>query len=85
LQTGHGFAALTDDATLTYLCSETYTPNREHTVHPLDPDLAIRWPVPTPLLSDRDAAAPSLAQALAEGLLPDFATCREYTRSLRTD
>jgi dTDP-4-dehydrorhamnose 3,5-epimerase len=38
-----------------------------------------------PVLSERDAAAPSLAQALEMGLLPDYATCVEYTRSLRTD
>jgi dTDP-4-dehydrorhamnose 3,5-epimerase len=82
---GHGFCALSDGATLAYMCSETYNPKREHTVYALDPDLAIRWPVETPLLSDRDAQAPSLAQALEQGLLPDYATCVEYTRSLRTD
>jgi dTDP-4-dehydrorhamnose 3,5-epimerase len=82
---GHGFCAISDDATLTYLCSETYNPRREHTVYALDPDLGIRWPVEQPLLSDRDAEAPSLAQALQMGLLPDYSTCAEYTRSLRTD
>jgi dTDP-4-dehydrorhamnose 3,5-epimerase len=82
---GHGFCALSDGATLSYLCSETYAPTREHTVHALDPDIGIRWPVEHPVLSERDAAAPSLAQALEMGLLPDYATCVEYTRSLRTD
>jgi dTDP-4-dehydrorhamnose 3,5-epimerase len=82
---GHGFCALTDGATLAYMCSETYNPKREHTVYALDPELGIRWPVETPLLSERDAKAPSLAQALEQGLLPDYATCVEYTRSLRTD
>jgi dTDP-4-dehydrorhamnose 3,5-epimerase len=82
---GHGFCALSDGATLNYLCSETYAPAREHTVHALDPDIGIRWPVERPLLSERDAAAPTLAQALERKLLPDYATCVEYTRSLRTD
>ena len=82
---GHGFCATSDDATLTYLCSETYAPTREHTVDALDPDLGIRWPTEHPVLSERDAAAPSLAHALDIGLLPDYATCVEYTRSLRTD
>jgi len=82
---GHGFCALTDGATLTYLCSDTYSPTREHTVHALDPEIGIRWPVEDPQLSERDAAAPTLAQAKASGLLPDYAICREYTRSLRTD
>ncbi|MDG4802574.1 dTDP-4-dehydrorhamnose 3,5-epimerase family protein [Micromonospora sp. WMMD980] len=75
---GHGFCALTDDATLSYLCSTTYRPAAEHTVHPLDADLAIDWPTATPLLSARDEAAPSLAEARAAGLLPDHETCRSY-------
>jgi dTDP-4-dehydrorhamnose 3,5-epimerase len=81
---GHGFCALSDDATLTYLCSETYSPGREHGVHPLDPDLAIAWPAASPVLSDRDAAAPGLSQARAEGLLPDNKQCLRWTESLRS-
>jgi dTDP-4-dehydrorhamnose 3,5-epimerase len=81
---GHAFCALTDDATLLYLCSETYAPRRERVIHPLDPDLAIAWPVQRPVLSDRDTAGPGLAEARERGLLPDFAVCAEYTRSLRT-
>jgi dTDP-4-dehydrorhamnose 3,5-epimerase len=79
---GHGFCALSEDATLTYLCSETYAPSREHGVDPLDPDLAIAWPDASPALSDRDAAAPSLARARAEGLLPDYQQCLRWTESL---
>ncbi|MEV8096707.1 dTDP-4-dehydrorhamnose 3,5-epimerase [Kitasatospora sp. NPDC085879] len=79
---GHGFCALTDDATLSYLCSETFNPVGEHGVHPLDPDLRIEWPAEQPQLSARDAAAPSLAEALASGLLPSYDTCTEYTAGL---
>jgi len=82
---GHGFCALTDDATITYLCSEPYTPAREHTVHALDPELAISWPVQTPILSERDTAAPSLAEARERGLLPDYAACRDFYESLRAN
>ena len=81
---GHGFCALTDDATLSYLCSEVYAPQREHAVHPLDPDLGIEWPAGTPVLSERDAAAPTLAEANARGLLPDYEACLDWTRSLRS-
>jgi dTDP-4-dehydrorhamnose 3,5-epimerase len=81
---GHGFCAVSDDATLTYLCSQTYAPGREHGVHPLDPDLAISWPTASPVLSDRDAAAPGLSQAQAEGLLPDYQRCLRWTESLRS-
>jgi dTDP-4-dehydrorhamnose 3,5-epimerase len=79
---GHGFCALTDDATLTYLCSETYNPAGEHAVHPLDPDLAIAWPADEPVLSARDAAAPTLAEARAGGRLPDHEVCAGYTAGL---
>ena len=71
---GHAFMALTDQATVLYLCSTPYVPSREHGVHPLDPELGIAWPADLePVLSAKDAAAPSLAQARAAGLLPDYA------------
>jgi len=81
---GHGFCALTD-VTLAYLCSETYAPTREHTIHPLDPDLGIEWPVPEPLLSARDGAAPSLAVMRAAGRLPSYEACLTYEAYLRGD
>lgn len=70
---GHGFCALTD-ATLVYLCSETYNPEAEHTVHPYDDRLNIDWPVSftEAILSARDAAAPSLAEACERGVLPAY-------------
>lgn len=69
---GHAFLALEDHSTVTYLCSAGYDPAREHTVNALDPALDIQWPVPAGdlILSERDRAAPSLAQMLADGLLP---------------
>jgi dTDP-4-dehydrorhamnose 3,5-epimerase len=81
---GHAFVALTDDATVIYLCSQVYHPTGEHGVNPLDPGLGIAWPTDLELLlSPKDAQAPSLAQARADGLLPDYATCLAYTQSLR--
>ncbi len=80
---GHGFCALTDNATLTYLCAQTYRPGHEHSVHPLDPELGIDWPTGTPVLSARDEAAPTLAQAQAQGLLPSYEACLAYYAELR--
>jgi dTDP-4-dehydrorhamnose 3,5-epimerase len=80
---GHGFCTLSESATLSYFCSETYNPTGEHTLHPLDPDLGIDWPAEAPQFSDRDAAAPSLAELLAAGALPSYDTVREFTASLR--
>ena len=79
---GHAFCALTDDATVLYACSETYAPAREHGVHPLDAELAIRWPVEAPSLSGKDDAAPSLAELRARDRLPDYAVCQRYYASL---
>jgi dTDP-4-dehydrorhamnose 3,5-epimerase len=73
---GHGFCALEPDSTVVYLCSDVYRPWAEHGVHPLDPLLDIDWPVESPVLSSKDSAAPSLADALAAGALPDYETCR---------
>ncbi|MFC8785295.1 dTDP-4-dehydrorhamnose 3,5-epimerase [Streptomyces nigra] len=80
---GHGFMALTDDATVVYLCSTGYDPRREHTVDALDPALGITWPDGlTPVLSPKDARAPSLAEAQEAGLLPSYEACRaRYARA----
>lgn len=75
---GHAFCSLADGSTVTYLCSTGYNPAAEHGVNPLDPALGIEWPSTardgsalTFELSAKDAAAPSLAQAREQGLLPD--------------
>jgi dTDP-4-dehydrorhamnose 3,5-epimerase len=82
---GHAFMALTDDTTAIYLCSESYAPAREHGVHPLDPGLGIDWPADlVPILSDKDAAAPTLAHAVERGLLPSYADCRRHLAELRS-
>jgi len=82
---GHGFCALTDHVAVTYLCSQPYTPEREHGVHAFDRDIGIDWQIAEVTISDRDAAAPSLAQALAAGTLPDFGVCAGYAEGLRAD
>jgi dTDP-4-dehydrorhamnose 3,5-epimerase len=79
---GHAFVALTDDATVVYLCSEVYTPSGEHGLHPLDPQLGIDFGDVEPVLSPKDAAAPTLEQALLAGLLPAYDDCRAYYASL---
>ncbi|WP_324786542.1 dTDP-4-dehydrorhamnose 3,5-epimerase family protein [Streptomyces sp. H51] len=71
---GHGFLALTDDACICYVVSTTYVPGTQIDINPLDPDLDLPWECAgTPLVSDKDAKAPTLAEALAAGTLPDFA------------
>ena len=74
---GHAFLSLAPGSTVTYLCSTAYDPAREHGVHPLDPALGIDWPTTgrdgsalTWQLSAKDQAAPLLASARDQGLLP---------------
>jgi dTDP-4-dehydrorhamnose 3,5-epimerase len=83
---GHAFVALTDDAVVSYLVSDTYSPGREHGVSPLDPQLGLRWPEEAGelVLSPKDTEAPTLAEAASAGLLPDWNDCRAYYDSLRT-
>ena len=81
---GHAFMALSDEATVVYLCSTPYAPGREHGVHPLDPDIGIEWPADTkPVLSGKDAEAPTLEQARRAGLLPGYPDCEAYLGRLR--
>jgi dTDP-4-dehydrorhamnose 3,5-epimerase len=80
---GHAFMALTGNACVMYLCSTAYAPDREHGVHPLDPELGISWPPGIePVISGRDAAAPSLAQARADGLLPSYRDCLAHAHGM---
>jgi dTDP-4-dehydrorhamnose 3,5-epimerase len=72
---GHGFVALTDDASLTYLVSEPFNPQREFTIAPLDPALGVDWGVGDPILSERDRTAPTLEEARALGQLPTWESC----------
>jgi dTDP-4-dehydrorhamnose 3,5-epimerase len=82
----HGFLALEDDATVMYLCSAPYAPEREHTILATDPQLAIDWPTvggAAPQLSGRDRAAATLEQVRAAGLLPTWDETRAFTERLR--
>ena len=80
---GHGFMALSEQATVLYLCSTPYSPGREHGIHPLDPTLGIAWPLDgpgdTPILSEKDAAALPLEEALLSGALPSYGDCTANT------
>ncbi|MCZ4507265.1 dTDP-4-dehydrorhamnose 3,5-epimerase [Streptomyces sp. ActVer] len=70
---GHGFLALTDDACICYVVSSTYVPGTQIDINPLDPELDLPWDCPeVPLISDKDAKAPTVAEARAAGVLPRF-------------
>jgi dTDP-4-dehydrorhamnose 3,5-epimerase len=62
----HGFQVLSDEALVTYKVSSEYDPAAERGVRWNDPQLGITWPLPDPLLSERDANLPLLADAEAD-------------------
>jgi dTDP-4-dehydrorhamnose 3,5-epimerase len=64
----HGFVVLSENATFSYLCTQTYDAAADAGVRWNDASLAIDWPVSEPLLSNKDAVAPFLADIPAERL-----------------
>jgi dTDP-4-dehydrorhamnose 3,5-epimerase len=59
---GHGFVVLSEEADFTYLVSSYYDPQTEAEIRWDDPEIGVEWPVDEPLLSERDKAAPTLAE-----------------------
>jgi dTDP-4-dehydrorhamnose 3,5-epimerase len=57
----HGFQAVEDDCEVLYFATAAYDPAAERGVHPLDPRVAIAWPLAIEQLSERDASHPALA------------------------
>jgi len=84
---GHAFIALTDDATLTYLVSDTYKPGAEHDINVLDPEIGLEFPpeLGDLVLSPKDKIAPTLAERLADGSLPSYAAVKEYYEANRKE
>ena len=61
---GHGFVVLSEAAEFLYHTTDYYAPEHERSIVWNDPDLAIAWPIEgDPLLSAKDAAAPSFKAA----------------------
>ncbi|GGM69474.1 dTDP-4-dehydrorhamnose 3,5-epimerase [Lentzea pudingi] len=80
---GHAFIALEDNTVMSYMVSSSYVAANELALDVLDPALGL--PVPKdvpPILSERDGVAIRLAQAKAEGLLPDYELCRRIEQDL---
>ena len=64
----HGFVVLSDTADFLYKTTDYYAPEHERGVAWNDPAIGVDWPlaahgIAEPLLSEKDRAAPALAQA----------------------
>lgn len=60
----HGFQALTEPADVSYRIDRAHDPAEDVAIAFDDPDLAIAWPLPVTLVSERDRTAPPLAALL---------------------
>ena len=66
----HGFCVTSESADFIYKCTNVYSPAEERAIQWDDPAIGIEWPLRDVLLSKRDQAAPSLAEA---PVLPAYA------------
>ena len=58
----HGFITLTDDVEVQYKADNFYAPDCDGNIRWNDPVISIVWPMNPRVLSDKDAAAPTLSE-----------------------
>ncbi|GAA4236136.1 epimerase EvaD [Streptosporangium album] len=81
---GHAFIALEDDTVMSYMLSSPYIAENELALSALDPAIGLLIPEGLDLIqSERDTVAPTLAQAQAAGLLPEYQKCLEIEDAFR--
>lgn len=68
----HGFLVLSETADFFYKCDELYRPADEIALRWDDPAFQIKWGIETPILSEKDAAASTLADMQG---LPIYGKC----------
>jgi dTDP-4-dehydrorhamnose 3,5-epimerase len=64
----HGFQTLTDDAEVLYQMSEFYHPESARGLRWDDPALAIAWPLPVAVISEKDRTYPLLDIKVTGGI-----------------
>jgi dTDP-4-dehydrorhamnose 3,5-epimerase len=64
----HGFCVLSENANVTYKCSDYYHPASERGILWNDPSLNIPWPTKDPILSPKDAIYPLLKDVSSDHL-----------------
>lgn len=60
----HGFCVLSKYADIFYKCTNYYLPEDEGGVIWNDPEVAINWPIGTPILSNKDKLLPRLKEII---------------------
>ncbi|HMK56902.1 MAG TPA: dTDP-4-dehydrorhamnose 3,5-epimerase [Dissulfurispiraceae bacterium] len=59
----HGFLVLSETAEVSYKCTREYSPDHDRGIFWNDPDLSIKWPGGSPILSSKDLRHPKLKDA----------------------
>lgn len=67
----HGFCVTSEAAIFAYKCTNLYSPSAERGIFWKDPEIGIKWPLATPLLSERDKQLPLLKNCGIE-YLPSY-------------
>lgn len=62
----HGFLVLSDIAEVEYKCTSLYDAKDEGGIVWNDPDIGIKWPITSPILSDKDKLLPRFKEAVAK-------------------
>lgn len=65
----HGFCVTSETALFAYKCTDLYAPECEAAILWCDEEIGIDWPIPEPLLSEKDKAAPRLKDIPPERFL----------------
>lgn len=60
----HGYQTLTDNAEVAYMLGQVYSPQHARGIRHDDPEIAIKWPSPLTVISERDAALPTLKELM---------------------
>ncbi|MFE9664355.1 dTDP-4-dehydrorhamnose 3,5-epimerase family protein [Streptomyces sp. NPDC005955] len=80
---GHAFLALEPNSMLVYVMAGGYVPEHEYAISPFDPEVGLEIPEGYDIAqSERDRAAPTLAQARELGMLPDYEACKQVEAEL---
>jgi len=67
----HGFCVLSDTAIFSYMCTQAYDAQADCSIQWNDPDIAIKWPISQPSLSEKDSKALPL-KAIDPNKLPHY-------------
>lgn len=60
---GHAFITLEDNCEVQYKVDQWYYPELDRAIAWNDPDIAIDWGTDSPVISEKDTKAPTLAQS----------------------